>query len=216
MSETITADTKVDYAPISGGFESCTNYHFIDGLKHVSVGTRGTMTGSFQGGELPTLHFDMTGFYAPLADAAFPAGWAAQLGSFVDSVEVNKANTAFSILGFEAVLQQLTFTQGNTVAYRDRPNAASVDITNRASTGQVSFEMTSVADFDVMQQILSTTTGALTITHGATAGNIVIFNAPAVQLISPTYTKDGDTLLVQANLSFTRTLGDDEWKWTVQ
>lgn len=220
-TETITASTKVEYAPVTPDDthgESGTFYYFLDGLRHKLTGAKGTITANIQGGDLPTFHAELTGFYSPVTDTPFPTGWASVLSSFVPNIEVNDTNTQFTLFGFATVLEQLQFTQGNTVAFARRANRGGTDITNRASTGSVSVETPKISDIDYVgiASTMPPQLGALQLVLGTVAGNIVQLDAAQTQLMVPTYGKRGDVSLLQIPLGFTRNAGDDEYKWTVK
>ena len=67
MSETIVANTRVTYAPVSSSFSSVTIHYNIDGVRHKVTGARGTIELSADVGEIPVLNFTMQGIYvAPM------------------------------------------------------------------------------------------------------------------------------------------------------
>ncbi|MEI9885909.1 MAG: phage tail tube protein [Rhizomicrobium sp.] len=216
LAETITASTKTAYAPISAAWESAVLKHNRDALMHGLLGSRGSLSWKMQRGQLPTLDFSMTGLFGPVTDVAM-ADVISTLANFVDSVEVNKVNTATCTLhGYAVVLESLSIDLGNKVGFRDRPNAASVDITDRAVVGNISFEATTVAAKDWVSIAKANTLGALQVIHGTTAGNIVQLDAPKVQIGVPAYNDVDGVLHLSAPLMLRRNLGDDEVTYTVK
>jgi len=99
---------------------------------------------------------------------------------------------------------------GNQVVYRNVIGNESVEITNRAVSGSCTIEAPTITAKDWFTTSLESTTGALQMVHGSTAGNIVTIDAPAVQVISPTYGDSDGIVTLEANLSFVPDEGDDE------
>lgn len=215
MSETLSAGVSAVYNPISSNQQSSAHHFFYDSLKSVLTGTRGTTSLKISGGALPMWSFALTGLWAPATDAA-PPDVHADLEAYIDAAESNVANTQFSLFGISAVLETLQIDLGNTVLFRDRPNAAEVVITDRAVAGSVTFEANTVATYDWMSAAAAKTTGALALTQGTTAGNEVQVAAPRVQLGNPTYADQNGVLCVTMPLIFVRGAGDDEISFTIK
>lgn len=211
LSSTVVAETSVTYAPISTGQKSATEYYFLDGLKHTLLGSRGNVKLTLDGGKLPQWTFSMSGLYADWTDTAVPAGIGAQLENFINGVEVNDANTTLTLGGIAVVADKFELDIGNTVIFRDRPNASYIALTDRKASGSITFELNTVATKDWMAGVASETTYALALTHGTVAGNIISVSAAKVQLGEPTYTDLQGVAGVTFPLSFVRTVGDDEF-----
>ncbi len=208
---------SVVYAPASAGQKSASQSFFVDGLNRVSVGTRGTLKLTLQGGKLPMWQFSFTGLWADATDANPPSGVAAQLESFVNAVEFDTANTTtFTLGGIATVVDKFELELGNVVIFRDRPNAAYVAFTDRKAKGSITFEQTTVATEDWQAAVAASTTLALSITHGTVAGNKLLIAANKVQLGEPSDTDLQGILGVTFPLNFVRTAGDDELSITFE
>ncbi len=83
-------------------------------------------------------------------------------------------------------------------------------------TGSISMEMTSVADKDWFAAIIANTKAPLSITHGTTAGNIVVIDAPKVQLTDPQLADSEGIVMLNANLSLEPDTGNDDILITVK
>lgn len=215
MLETITAETDVKYSLIDGGQESGGLYFFLDGQRRKMLGAKGSLTPKFIGGQLASASAAMTGlFVAADADAAFPAKADVRdaLDDFLPALEVNKANTTHSLHGHAAVLESLEVQQGNTIVFRDRPGRASVEHTNRRSTGTCVIEAPTLTTKDHGAIFRAGTTGAQQVVHGTVAGNIVQFDAPAAQIGAPADTD----LQGVAGLSLPLLYTGGEWSLTVK
>jgi len=215
LEETVTEDTKVEYAPVSSAWESAADYFIADGLKHKLLGMRGELGMKFDANQIPIFSIAGTGLFSAATDVAFP-DVAATLADFVNGLEVNKANTQFTLHGYAAPLVSLSIQLGNKVQFQDKPNASSVDITDRAVTGTVVIEAPAVGTKDFLSIARAHTEGALQLIHGTVAGNIVQVDGGQVQLGIPTYTNVNDKLHISMPLMFNRDAGDDDILITVK
>lgn len=211
MTETVTADTSAVYTPV--GFnhltsKSVTIYFNQDGIKYKLTGARGTFKLALSPNDIPKISFTFTGQYNAAADVALPSV-ETTLDSWIDGIEVNKANTQFTLFGVSAVLNTLSIDIGSTVVFRDRPNAALVAVTGRSVTGSIEFEQTTVAAKPWIDLGRAGTLGAMQFVHGTVAGNIVQFDSDKVQLSEPKLSATDDIVNVSANLLCTRNSGDE-------
>lgn len=187
MAETVAAGTSVTYSIVEASQESGTVYFNQDGVQHILLGCRGTVSVSFAPKQIPHFRFKINGLLGTITDAALPAvtqaGWTTPL-------ESNSANTTFTLHGLAGVAESLTLDLGNTVTPRFLIGSESIIISDRNATGQAVLEARLVAEADWFGKAISRARGALALTHGKTAGNIVQFNAPAVEIGKPS---QGDT-----------------------
>ena len=218
MSETITTSVKTVYAPISSSPESGAAYFLWDGLKHMLLGERGNIDFMFPGKALPYGSATFVGLFSPVTDAANPSGVETQLASWIKEIKVNQANTTFSLHSYAAVMESFQLNTGNIgpTQVRDRPNAAYVPMTDRASTGQVVFEAPPIATKDFISIAKAGTLGASQVVHGTTAGNIVQVDTTKTQLIQPSYSTVDGVLHLSSQLANRRTNGDDDFSITVK
>jgi hypothetical protein len=217
MLETITADTKVEYTLLDGGPESAAMYFYLDGQRRKLLGLKGSLTPKFVGGQLAMASVAMSGLLvAADADAAFPtqADLRTAMADFVDALEVNKANTTFTHHGHSAVLHSLELQQGNAVAFRDRPNAAGIVITNRRSIGTLMIDAPTLTAKNYGSLFQTRATAAQQLVHGTVAGNIVQLDATAVQNGAPSDVDNGGVAGLSIPLLYTGR--GDEWKLTVK
>lgn len=213
LAETIDAGVDVVYEPVSDAHESAAIYFNLDGVRHILLGARGTVSLSFVPRQIPRFRFTLTGLLGTISDTALPT---VDLTAFVTPVPVNKANTAMSLHGWTSIAESLAVDLGNSVEPRFLIGEESVEVVNRQSTGTAVVEARSLATknwFDIAQ---ARTRAALSLTHGTAAGNIVEIAAPAVEIGRPTM---GQTQGI-ANYSLPLMLcpddGDDELSITVR
>ncbi|MGX1259797.1 phage tail tube protein [Sinorhizobium fredii] len=213
MSEVITAGVDVKYQFVSSLQESASLYFNLDGVLHKMLGVRGTFTGSLTPRQVPRFALTVTGLLGPVTDTALPA---VNVAAFQKPVPVNKANTTISLHGYAGACEGLTFDIGNQIEPRLLINQEKIEHVDRAMTGNAIFEAPSLATKNWFETARLHTTGVLAAQHGTVAGNIVKFDAAAVQIGRPTY---GDSQKIVNNslpLMFTPVAGNDEFTITFQ
>lgn len=214
-AEVITEDTMVEYNPVSAGYESVTQYYYLDGVLHKFLGARGNVKISMSPKQIPYLEFEFTGLQMVATDAALPT---AALDAFVKPLVVSKANTpTFTFHGLAAIAESFSFDLGQKVETRFLINEDSVQIVDRMATGSMVIEAGLLATKDWYSLIRNRTQGALAIQHGAVAGNIVGFGCPACE-IDP-LSIGGTQGIINNTLPFTAiptAAGNDEWVLTVK
>lgn len=213
-SVTETADTSVVYDPVSDDHESADIWFMLDGQQHLVSFAKGTLTFTETAKEFPTAQFTMTGYYNHPTNPDQPA-----LDPIVmaDEIPVNKTNTVISVHGFAACGQSFSLDVGNTIVYRNLMNCERVRLTDRVSVGQVNIEAPDLATKDYFNAVEShqgVTPGAVTVTHGKTAGNIVEITAPKVQLSTISVQDSDGVAHYQMDMRFLPDTGDDEYAIT--
>lgn len=213
MGETITAVTKVEYKPVSNAFSSATLTYFADGVKHTLTGVRGTWKVNLDFQKIPKIRFSLTGLYSAPSDAAVPTITATM---WKRPVMVNKANTVVTLHGVTPPLESLMIDLGTVVEPRLLINYEGIEITDRKSVGSAKVEAGTIAAKDWFSAHLGGTRSTMAVTHGLTAGNIVKFDGPVVELGTPEQGRTGNILTYDIPLYFIPNSGDDELVVTVQ
>lgn len=115
MSETVTADTSVEYEIIENAVESGTLFFNSDGVQHVFLGAQANVALSFTPKQIPKYRFAAVGLLGTISDAALPAvttaGW-------TKPRIVNKANTVLSLHGWSAVAESRSVDLGSVLTPR--------------------------------------------------------------------------------------------------
>jgi hypothetical protein len=203
QSETVVANTSVTYAGVETGEQSMTFYFYKDGKQRKIPGARGSVKAKLSAGGVPVWSFSFIGIYSLATDVAFPiptlTNWKAPLG-------VQAGITTMSLHGYAGVVSEFTFDQGTKNEYRDKINSEYVAYTGReATTGSVKLEETLMITKDWETTLRNATTGVLTLTHGTTAGNRVVFNGPAVQITSYKESDENGIAMLDLGLEFVDT-----------
>lgn len=184
MAEVINAGVDVQYQPVSSGHESLSIYFNQDGVRHVLLGARGTWEINLRAKQIPRMSVTLTGLLGTITDTALPTDI---LTAFKKPVPVGKANTTFSLHGHAGPLESLAISLGADIQPRHLINAESIEYVDRKMTGNAAFEAVSIAAKDWYSIALAETEGAMNLVHGKVAGNIVQFDADAVQIGRPGY-----------------------------
>ncbi len=215
LSRTVTAGTKVDYDPVSSGFDSITIYWEDDGVLYKATGCRGTLSLDMKARAVPTYKITLTGLYGGHADDTVGTP---VVTAYQKPRAVNAANTTgISIGSFDAaVLTEFSFEDGNQVTYHNYPGSSeTVRITDRSASGKLTVLANKVATYDWLSAVKNQTLQNFAIVQGP-ATNQVKFSAPQMQLTNPTRGDADGEATVSFDLVFLPSAGNDEYKITVQ
>lgn len=209
LAETISAGTKVAYAPVSSSFESVTIYFNVDGVLHKITGARGNVEARITSGQIPVFAFTFTGLYNAPTDASLPS---VDYTNFITPVAANNTNTTgFTFFGHSGVLESLTMNLNNAVNFRALIGSESVLITDRQAGGTVVFEAPSIATKDFFASSLASTLGTLEVIHGTAAGNRVKLTSSKADITNPSYQdNNGVNMLSVPYVLVPSTTGNDE------
>jgi hypothetical protein len=213
---------RVEYTPVSTGLKAMSKNYFDDGVLHKLVDAMGDFTLSAKVGERPLLKFDWVGLDGGVSAAS-------DTGTFTTwkkPVAMTKANVVDITLGATYAAGALTggtaysstgleMKAGNQVNFTALLSSETVDITDRESTGSIELDLTAVQEVALMADVKANTTRSLALTIGTTAGNKIIFFAPAVQLINPKKVEKNGKRLIGFDLRFVPVNGNDEWRIVV-
>ena len=208
---TTVASTSVTYAPVSSSFGSATIHYFADGIKHAVTGWRGTFEIRGEVGQIPVIAFSGMGVYNAPTDTAVGA---VTYSGQADPLLFTQGNTtSFSLFSHSGCLSSFSFALANEMVYRELIGCTKeILITDRKPAGQVMIESVPIATKDYFTASTTDTTGNLTFTHGATAGNRVVFTAAQIDLGNPTYgDSDGVIMLNLPYVALPTTAGNNEF-----
>jgi hypothetical protein len=219
-TSTYSISANVVYTPNSNFGTAIANtsasiYFNVDGVRHILLGARGTVSFDLSVKAIPKMKWKFTGLLGVISDQTLPT---ADFTGWQVPVTVSTANTTdINLIGYNAaVVQKLSFDIANTVIYRQMIGTESVMITDRKPTGSVSIEATSVAAKDWWTSSKNGTYGPFHVKHGTVAGNIVSFTSPNAQLSDPKYSDSDGIAMMDFTLQMTPFLpaGNDEVRIT--
>ena len=214
MSRVITPGTIIRYTPIDSGEESLSAVYHIDNARFALLGVRGELEWMMEAGKAPRMRFNGMGLRVPMTDAS-PAAYS--LPARPRPLAMNNANTAVQIVSgsYNVRCNSLTLRLGNRVEYINRSGQEEIILSDRKSTGTISFELPSVATQDFLGAAglctLATQT-TLFVQFGSTPGNRVTWFSPAVQLMNPRLGGDKGTSMLTCDLHVVKnSLQIDYW-----
>lgn len=209
MSETVDPGVSVTYEPVSDNFESITLHYVQDGILYAVPGCRGSVSVDMSKDQLPMLKFSFTGLHrVPVETSSVTPAPVA----FAEAIAVTAQNTpTYTLDSYDLKAEAFSMDLANTVVYRNVVNSESVQITDRAPAGSVSFEMPKLSQKNYLEIAESGDKVPLEIVHGVTAGNITTITAANTQLSQPARSDSDGILALGMNARFIPTsAGDDE------
>lgn len=186
FNETIVASTSVTYAPVAAPSDSVTVNHNWDGNRHLATGARGTFEMQFAAGAIPRFNFNLQGIYNAPTDVAFPTPTYTNQAA---PLEVNSTNTpTVSVASLSACMREFTCQIGNNIVFHDHAGCTKqVKITDRMVEGSILIERPdALSTRDFYALAIAGTTGAISFTHGTTAGNRIAVSVPYANFGPPT------------------------------
>lgn len=207
LSENIVAGNRVEYLPVSAGFESLQMFFGIDGVRYVTRGARGTVKAVMSSYKIPVLQFKFQGFDTN----AYEAGL---LGSFADwqrPLVLSDANAGDIRLGGSyatgaitsgAVLpsQGLEIDLGNKLSHIKLLGGESIDITERDPMGKMSVALSAADEVTWRTAINANALDTVGFNFGTAAGHRVGVFCPAVQRVDPQAEAYEGRVLMQTEL----------------
>ena len=210
MSSTVVASTSVTYQPISSTFPSVTIYYNVDGVLHKVRGARGNLEMIVEVGQIPVFRFTMLGLYNAPTDTAAPV---VDYNGFKAPLVANSDNSpTWSLFSYAGALQSLNINFNNSVDYRALIGVEDIQLNDRNITGTAVIEAPKIAQKDYWAAAIATTTGALTLIHGKTAGYKVQLSSSRVNVSNPTYIDVNGITMLSVPLQFVpSSAGNDEF-----
>jgi hypothetical protein len=205
---------RMEQVPVSNDGLSLSFDLNVDNLLHVQRGARGTFGWTLEAGQIPFFNYNMTSLINPGAIRSALAAPAPDFSAFIDPVEVNTANTVFSLDGYSPLLRSFTGAMNNTVPFRSLVGQEVVRLTNHEISGTIVIEDPEQVK-DYLAIVEARTKVVCFIEHGKTAGNIVRIEMPRVQLTvsENPYSNEDDVLMLTLNWTALINSGNDDIKF---
>ena len=214
LSEVVTAGQKVDYAPVSSGFESLSEHFNQDGALHKLLGAYSNGVLEWNAKQRPRIRATTRGLYSPVTAVALPT---VDRTKFKKAIVASKTNTpTLSLHGTNVVAQSISIDLGNTIDKTDWVNDEEFDITARKIVGTIVVKAADIGTKDWFAAAKTETLGAFSLIHGTVAGSIIEVSAPNVQVGRPTQGENNGTLTYSIPLMFTAQTAGGDFKLTVR
>lgn len=209
----ITANTSVEYSPVTNGHESAALYFDVDGTLYKMLGTRGTAVLTVNAAGIPVIAFTLTSLFTMPAEqprltpdySAFRAPQAA-----------NKANTpTFTIGGTPFIMRSFSLTMNNDVQSRFLVGQEEILIVDRNEEVAVQVEAKVLTAYNPYALAQSGDLQAIVLVHGNVAGRITRVDLPRAQQQQPGFTQEQNIVEWPLTFSPQPNAGDDQWKITL-
>ena len=212
FAETVSVGSSVTYNPVSSPTSSITVYLYLDGMLHKLTGAVGTVKLSLEAGKTGVLDFSFKGIYNAPTDTTLATP---TFETTVDSVPIVKSSSLTYNANSSLYVNKADMDIANTIALRPSVNAtnavAGFQVTSRKPNISIDPEVESIATIDWRTDLLSTPR-AFSMVVGATAGNIITFSIPKMNVVDIQY-GDRDGILtntIKAEMTANTATGDDE------
>ena len=195
--------------PISDNFESLTMVLNMDGVQHKMLGSFGTFTVTAEAGDYAKIEWEFQGTFEDPTDVAMP------ICNYEKSLPQQVELARLRVDGEYTIVNAFNYTQGNDIQIR--PDVSSNEgyvgtrIVSRAPEGGIDPEAELVANHDFWGKMGRAERMSLQMRVGTEAGNTVWFLAPSVQYTGLTYQDRNGIRTYDAQLKFSRVLGNDEF-----
>lgn len=221
FAEIITEDVRVDYVPVSGGFESSTIYYFDDGVLHKLLGVRGTASLNLGVGEKPVISFKLMGVDGGIAVLNSPptnlTAWRVpqivtddNSGNIIIGATHAVETAPTFVDGTEYPSQGLTIDLGITASFQKILGGKSIAITDREVTGSIKLKQTAAQEVEFMAMVKRAEKATLGLVHGTVPNDKVAVFLPAAQLKEPTKEDLNGERMIGYNVRATPVVGNDE------
>lgn len=215
VAQVVTANTSVEYSPVSEGHESVSIHFWIGPSRHILLGTKGTGVVTMNANGIPVCRVTMTGLFVLPADQARPAN--VDLSAFQVPQIATKANTpGLTIAGLPFNMRSYELNLGCDVQPRMLVGVERIVIVDRNETLRTTVEAVPYATYNPFQRALLNTRAVVALSHGTIVGKKVgIVAGQAVQQ-RPGGLENNQNVL-EWSLGFVPlpASGNDQWKITL-
>lgn len=214
VAQILTANTSVEYVPVSENHESFSVHFWIGPLRHILLGARGTAVVTVNANGIPVGRVTLTGLFVLPADQARPT---VDLSKFQMPQIATSANTpGLTIGGLPFVMRSYELNLGCDVQARMLVGAERVVIVDRNETLRATVEAVTYSTYNPFQRALVNTRTPVILDHGTVVGRKVkIACGQAVQQ-RPSGIENNQNV-VEWSLGFLPLplAGNDQWKITL-
>ena len=223
-AETVSAGNRVEYTPISTANEFATVYYEEDGIRYAATDCIGTMDIRMLVGEVAKLHFEMTGIKASAAAQTLSTP---VLTAWRPGLLVTDANSGDFLLGptYSAGAlssgtaypsRGLEMASADALAFTELLGGNRMDYDGRASTLKTTLDLTVAQEVTFRTALAAGTETTFGITHGTTAGRIIVLYGPKARPADIQPTAVNGRRLFEVSYDLLPSAGNDEWRLVVR
>lgn len=216
-STTLTSPDRVEFTPVSDGFDSFTGYAQQAGIQYASTGGRGTGTIDVTVGKVPTISVDITALHqgeSAVDPAASFANWSQPLvlkpTNVVDFTYGGTYSAGAYTGGTKLTSRGFTLDIGNQVEYVEVASGDYVAIVDRKMKGTITFDLTVANELTQINKVRTSAPMRAAFTIGSGAGNTILLYMPWVQLTNPKSTTVNGIRMLTFDMTLIPDAGNDE------
>ncbi|AYA63826.1 hypothetical protein [Alteromonas sp. RKMC-009] len=186
FGETLNAGTDATYEQLDDdSWPDATFYFFHAGRNHKLLGAQANISWSLANGAVPTYTLTIKGIYGGVLAATMPTPSFNQ----ITPVKVGSQYTTFMLDGTEYAMINYSCDQSMEVNYTDIPGYEGISIDDIKPEGSIEILAPEHGDFDPFALVTSEAQTFMPVScvHGGTAGNIVTFSNPQIQILGVSY-----------------------------
>jgi len=223
MAETVVAAKSVYYTPVSNGFSSLSFRYFIDGVRYMAHGARGTFELVMGIGEIPKIKFTFLARYSQANPHSVATPGSVGYAAWKPPLMVTNYNSGMVKIGASYNLATDTITGGDTYAsrgfsfqmandtvYQAMLGIDRVLITDRKPAGSITLDLAGADEVQFRTDVRANTLRSLTFDHGLGAGNRVVVHTPAAQFTNPQIVDQDGVAMTKFDVRYVPVNGDDE------
>jgi hypothetical protein len=209
----LTAATKAEqkFAGVGVVLSSLTAHHWMGGQRSRALGSRGKFGLDFTAGRYPFAKFDFVGLLPPppAVDSVAP-GAASDFTRWKDPLEVNTANTDFTIDGFALALESLTMEDGAANEHVALVGEEYVSRSNHALTGRIRGKAPDLAAKNFFSTLDTGAEVPIALNHGTVAGNIIELESSYLQVTAIERSERNDVMFLDITFGLNIRNGSDD------
>lgn len=208
------------YQPLTNSAPSVSIYYFLDGVRHILLGARGTVSFDLSAGGIPTMKFMFTGVDGTITDQSMPT---TVTTAFASPSPLLTANVTGYMAGKEMIggtagiqVEKYSLDMQNDVSFRQVLGASGVIFSGRNPTGAATIEATTQTFKDWFADIKNLTKGPTFVRNGNAAGNYCTLFMPYAQLTGGKFADASGIVTQDFGLKAVPVTGNDEVRITIQ
>lgn len=208
------------YEPLTNSAPSASIYYYLDGVRHILLGARGTVSFDLSAGQTPTMKFTFTGVDSTISDQSMPT---TVTTAFASPSPLLTENVTGYLAGKEMIggttgiqAEKYTLDIQNDVSFRQVLGTSGVIFSGRNPTGAVTIEATTQTFKDWFAAIKNLTKGPSFLRNGNAAGNYCTLFMPYVQLTGGNFGDASGIVTQDFGLKAVPVAGNDEVRITIQ
>lgn len=227
MSETIVAGSRVEYLPVSGGFESLTLRFNVDGMRYASRGARGSAKFLCNAYKIPVIQFKFWGFDTWAAEGNSFGATGYNYAAWQRPEVISDSNSGDIRLGGGLVggapsggtllpSQGLEVDLSNKLSHIKMLGGEAVDIVERDVMGKMTVALSPADEVAWRSEINANALTSVGFNFGTATGRRVHLHAPSVQRVDPQMRDYEGRALMETELRCLPVEGNDELRVIVR